>query len=339
MNPNTPHADKLRLIVAIPALNEQATIGEVLAGIPAVIPGIGQIQTLVVDDGSTDRTGALATAAGAHVIRHPFQRGLGAAFASALTHAIERDADLLVTIDADGQFDPADIEKLTAPIVGGLADFATASRFLDPSLTPQMPWLKRYGNRQMSRLISRLTGRRFHDVSCGMRCYNRRAMLSLNLLGSFTYTQEVFLNLAFQGQRIEEVPVAVGPRLHGESRMARNLWKYALQTSRIIFRAYRDYKPMQLFGRAAAGLMVPAVLLGGFLLAHYASTGKLHPHKWAGFVAGALAGLSILMLHMGILGDMLNRHRVYLEELLYYQRVSGKTPRQKDTQDQSGNAP
>jgi glycosyltransferase involved in cell wall biosynthesis len=211
-----------RLVVGLPALNEGRTIGDVIHAIPREIPGIKDVEVLVIDDGSTDETGLRAAEAGAHVIRHESTRGVGAAFQTALAYAIERDADMIVSIDADGQFDPRTIPQLIEPVVAGRADFSTASRFADPALAPQMPWIKRWGNRMMSRLISRLAGRSFHDVSCGMRCYNRRAALSLNLLGCFTYTQEVFLNLAFKNMRIVEVPIAVRgePRAWQEPRRA-----------------------------------------------------------------------------------------------------------------------
>ncbi len=311
-----------RLLVAMPALNEEATIGQVLEGVPERFPGIESVETLVIDDGSTDRTAEIARSMGATVIQHDQPQGVGAAFSRVLSEAIRRGVDLLVTIDSDGQFNPADIPKLVAPVAAGEADFATASRFKDRRLTPQMPKIKLWGNRQMSRLISRLAEREFYDVSCGMRCYNRRAMLNLNLLGQFTYTQEVFLNLAFKQMRIAEIPIAVrGEREFGESRVANNLWHYAVKSAKIIFRAYRDYRPMRFFGWLAVLLFLPAILMGSFLMVHYMATGTFTPYKWLGFASAAFTFLGLMMLHMGMIGDMLNRHRVYLEELLYNQRL------------------
>jgi len=316
-----PLRESLRLLVSLPALNEEATVASVIRGVPHQIPGVGSIEVLVIDDGSSDHTSERAVEAGAKVIRHPVPRGVGAAFHSALAYGIDRGADLIVSIDADGQFDGADIPALIAPVLEGRADFTTASRFKDPALVPEMPWVKRWGNRIMSRLISRLAGERFYDVSCGMRCYGRRAALQLHLLARFTYTQEVLLNLAFKQLRIVEVPLRVrGEREHGESRVAASLWRYGLRTAQIIFRSYRDYRPMRLFGGIALALLLPAFGLAAFLMVHYARTGELSPHKWAGFGAIALTALALLMLQTGIIGDMLNRHRVYLEELLFRQR-------------------
>jgi glycosyltransferase involved in cell wall biosynthesis len=318
----------LSLLVAMPALDEEKTVGDVIRAVPKDLPGIARIDVVVVDDGSSDRTGAEAEAAGALVLRHGSPQGVGAAFGTALRHGIDVGADLIVSIDADGQFDPADIPALIAPVLAGAADFTSASRFADPALVPEMPGMKLWGNGVVARLVSRLAGQKFHDVSCGMRCYSRRAAMSLNPIGRFTYTQEVFLNLAFKQMRIVEVPVRVrGEREFGESRVASNLWRYALNTSGIIFRCYRDYRPMLFFGSVAAGLGLLGLALLCFLGVHYVQTGQFSPHKWAGFAGAAAWMLAILVFVTGLIGDMLNRHRIYLEELLYRERERGSSAR------------
>lgn len=308
----------LSLLVIIPALNEEHTVGQVIRRVPRDIPGIAAVDVLVVDDGSRDRTAEESERAGARVIRHPSTLGVGGAFHSGVAYGLDHGADLIVSIDADGQFDPADIPTLIAPVVAGQAGFATASRFKDRTLTPQMPRVRLWGNRLMSAFVSHLTGQRFHDVSCGMRCYDRRAALQLYLLARFTYTQEVFLNLAYRQVPIVEVPIRVrGRREVGRSRVAGSLWRYGFRTAAIIMRSYRDYRPLRFFGTLALGWLTAAAGLGGFFALHYVRTGQFWPHTWAGVSAGACFGLAGLMLHLGIIGDMLSRHRIYLEELLY----------------------
>ncbi|MBW2543207.1 MAG: glycosyltransferase family 2 protein [Deltaproteobacteria bacterium] len=319
---------ELHLLVAMPALNEERTVAQVVQSVPREIPGIGRVDIVVIDDGSDDATADRATAAGAKVIRHPTNRGVGAAFQTALRHGIECGADLIVTLDSDGQFDPGDIPRLIEPIIAGTADFSSASRFKDPELVPEMPRIKLWGNLLMSRIVSRLARQSFYDVSCGMRCYSRLAALRINPLGRFTYTQEVFLNLAFNQLRVAEIPIPVrGQREFGSSRVAGNLWRYAMQTSQIILRCYRDYQPLRFFGGISLMLAIAAFGLGGMLLVHYLSTGSFTPHKWAGFASMALLALALIMLHTGVIGDMMNRHRVYLEEILYRERVRSKTTR------------
>jgi len=318
-------ASDLRLFVTIPALNEEQTIVSVIKGIPRTIPGVASIDIVVVDDGSQDRTKEKALAAGAHVLRHTITKGVGAAFQSALSYSIKHSADLIVSIDGDGQFDPTDIPTLIAPVLEGRADFTTASRFKDPTLVPEMPRAKLWGNRMMSFIISRLAGQRLFDVSCGMRCYDREAALQLNLAASFTYTQEAILNLAFKKFRIEEVPLPVrGEREFGKSRVASNLWRYGFRTVKIIVRCYRDYYALRFFGGLAILFACLATALGGFLFFHYIRSGHFSPYKWTGFCSGALFSLSLLMVHLGLVGDMLNRQRIYLEEILYRQRMNAQ---------------
>ena len=145
--------------------------------------------------------------------------------------------------------------------------------------------------------------------------------MHLNPIASFTYTQEVLLNLAYKKLRMVEVPLRIqGVRTHGKSRVASSLWRYGVNTLAIIFRCYRDYYPMRFFGRLAAAMIVPGLALELFLLGHYMLTGQFSPHKWAGFTGAALFVLGLLLLMMGLVGDMLNRHRMYLEELLYHVR-------------------
>jgi len=310
-----------RLVVIIPALNEEKTIEQVISGIPGDIAGIDAINVIVVDDGSSDRTAEIAESVGAQTIRHGRPQGVGAAYQAGLRAATDMDADVVVNIDADGQFNPADIPKLVSPIVEGEADFVSASRFIDASLTPEMPWIKKWGNRQMSRLISMLAGQKFYDVSCGMRACSRRAALELSLVGSFTYTQEAFLNMAFKKMRIVEVPISVrGEREFGKSRVAGSIVKYAINSAKIILRCYRDYYPMRFFGRIAGVLLFLGLMFGGFFVAHYLRTGSFKPHKWAAFTGAALALFGVLSLHIGLVGGMLHRHRVYLEEILYHLR-------------------
>ena len=311
----------MRLVVQLPALNEEATLQEVLTRIPRQIHGVDEVLTLVVDDGSTDATSAIATAAGARVVRHENPRGVGAAFRSGISAAGEMGADIVVTIDADGQFNPEDIPKLIQPILDGEADFVTASRFIDKALTPEMPSVKRWGNDFMARWISSMVKKRFYDVSCGFRAYSRNAFLRLILIGDFTYTHEVFLSLAFAQVPIREVPIVVrGVREHGESRVAGSIFRYGRRTASIILKTYRDYKPLHFFTQMAAWCMLVSTGFFGFLMVHKIRTGGFFPHKWSGFAGGAFAGAALTIFLVGIVAEMLDRMRVAQEESVFQAR-------------------
>ncbi|MDW7709340.1 MAG: glycosyltransferase family 2 protein [Deferrisomatales bacterium] len=309
----------MKLAVVIPCLNEELTLGAVLEAVPQEISGIDEVLSLVVDDGCSDRSADVAVEHGARVVSHGTTRGVGCAFRTGLESALAWGADIVVNIDGDGQMDPEDIPALISPILEGRADFVTASRFAEGQPCPEIPALKRWGNRRIARLISRLTGQTFHDVSCGFRAYSRETALNLNLLGKFTYTHETFLDLAYKGLRILEVPVPIrGTRQFGKSRVAGSLLRYALQTSKIILKTYRDYRPFRFFGSVAAGLLSVSFFLLSFFLAHYWRTGAFSGHLWAGFTGGALGAAGLLFLVVAIVTDMLDRVRLNQERILYY---------------------
>lgn len=159
----------MKLVILIPAFNEEDSIQQVVNSVPKTIDGISEVIVLVVDDGSKDKTSTLAEQAGAIVVSHNQNRGVGAAFNTGLIKALELGADVMVNIDADGQFSATDIPVLIEPIISGEADFVSGDRFSDENghlaKPDYMSKLKFWGNKQMSKLISLLTQKQFADVS------------------------------------------------------------------------------------------------------------------------------------------------------------------------------
>jgi len=311
----------MRLIVQLPAYNEEDTIADVIKSIPEDIDGISAIDILVINDGSTDKTSEYAQSVGAKVISSTENRGLGLVFQRGVEEALERGCDIMVNIDADGQFDGKDIPKLVKPIVRGQADFVAASRFIDSATTPKMSRLKNWGNRQVSRLISFIAQKKYYDVSCGFRAFSREALLNLNLFSKFTYTHETFLNLIFKNLRILEVPVKVrGEREFGSSKIAGNLWKYGYNIFNTIFRTILDYKPLKFFGWSGAVLFSIGIILDLFIGIRLLAIGAVTPYKTVGFIGLALNIFGLLLIIIGLLADMLNRVRMTQERTLYYQK-------------------
>ena len=314
----------MKLVILIPALNEAASIAGVVESMPRQIEGVDQIEVLVVDDGSKDDTAQLARNAGAAVISHPFNQGVGKAFNTGLTAALEMGADIMVNIDADGQFSPADIPLLIAPIVEGKADFVSGDRFRSADgklVRPEyMSKIKFWGNQRMADLVGFVTGKRYDDVSCGFRAYSKEALMRLNLTGKFTYTQESFLDLANKGMGIKTIPVDVTYFPDRKSRVAGSILNYMFQTAKIIFRAYRDYNPLKFFGLLGLIPFVISVLSGVFVLIHYFTTGAFSPYIFVAFASVYLFTFGILLWIVGILADMFVRIRLNQEQLLYAEK-------------------
>ncbi len=274
-----------------------------------------------MDDGSTDETVKRARGAGAEVVSHATTQGLGVTFRHAVGIAISKRADIMVHIDGDGQFDPVDIPRLVKPVLQGQADMVTASRFLDSALVPKMPRVKLWGNRGIAMIVHLLSGKRFHDVSCGFRVYSRETLLRMNLFGGFTYTQESFLDLIFKGLTIVEIPVRVrGVREFGKSRVASNIPRYAARSLKIMLRAFISYRPFRFFFSIACVCFAAGFSLLIFLGIHYVRTGAFSPHIWAGFVGGTFCFLGFSTLVTGLIGDMLVRIRMNQESMLYQMR-------------------
>lgn len=309
----------MRLVVGLPAFNEAETIRGVLQQIPNRIEGIQEIIVMVADDGSTDGTPEIAKNAGAVVIKHGHNRGLGMAFQTIVGFALKVNADILVTIDSDGQFDASDIPKLIAPLLAGEFEVSTASRFLNPATIPDMPYIKKWGNRRVARFVSTLIGKRYYDVSCGFRAYSREAMLWLTTYHSFTYTHEVFFDLASKNIAICEIPLRIhGRRSSGESKVASSVMRYGFHTALIILRTYRDWRPLRLCGYMSALLFFLGLSLLSISFVQVLLRGSWL--KWAAFTGGACVGVGITLIFFGFMADMAKRLQRNQDETLYLLR-------------------
>jgi len=304
-----------KLLVYVPALNEEKHIAEVIGQIPLAIKGISQVDCLVVDDGSTDRTAQAARSAGAQVVSHNRNQGVGMAFQSAVQYAWEHEYDLLVGIDADGQFDPAEIPMLIQPLLDNRADMLVGNRFTRGR--PQyMPAIKFHGNRMIAALVSSISGQKFQDVSCGFRAYNREALLRLNVFEKFTYTHESILSLVYQGLRVIEMPIAIRYYPDRKSRVAGSISNYASKTSKIILRVLLDYRPLRVFGTLGTIFFLIGLAFEIFLFVFYLINGSFTPYKSAGFIGLGFIIFGMLIFLIALIAEMINRLRQSQDRLM-----------------------
>jgi glycosyltransferase involved in cell wall biosynthesis len=206
------------LAVVIPARNEAATIGEVIGQVPraSLLEAGWQTRVVVVDDGSSDATAAVARAAGAdEVIPHPAGRGLGAAVRTGLARARTSGAAAAVYLDADGEYDPAQLPRLLGPLARGEADYVLGSRFRGKRTG--MRTLQTWGNRAFSLLTSILCGQWVTDAQTGYRGFSRRALERVRIIHDYNYAQVLTLALLRRHMRLVEVPVDYRVRQSGRS--------------------------------------------------------------------------------------------------------------------------
>ncbi len=300
----------MKLIVNMPGYNEEEKIAETIQRVPRQIDGIDEVLVQVIDDGSKDRTVEEAKRGGADIIiSHDGNRGLGVMFRTMRQSAIDHKADILVNIDADGQFDPEDIKKIIAPVLDKTADIVIADRF-SKSTAQNIPFLKDKLNRLGAWLVAKATGKPVIDLTCGFRAHNREAMLRLADPTGFTYTQETIIDAIGKNLKLTWIPVVVTYHEGRKSRVVKTIWTYVNNSARIIIRAFRDIQPMKFF-------TVPGVF---FMLAAVAWFVVLDGKFPLTTLAFFLVGMQFLVF--GLIADMIKASRQLNEEILYRLRKS-----------------
>jgi glycosyltransferase involved in cell wall biosynthesis len=244
----------MSILINIPAYNESKTIESVISSLPKKLFG-HDVCVQVIDDGSTDDTVNLAKKAGANVISHTYNQWVGAAFRSAVQNFLASGSDIMVNIDADGQFDVADIPALVSPILDQKTDIVIGSRFSGKD-AKKIPWIKSVLNRLIASFVGWLMGRKIDDLTCGFRAYNRESLLRLNLATSYTYTQETIIDAFGKNLRILWIPVSVEYFSERKSRVVKTITSYIARSLSIILRAVRDVRPIVFFGLPGVVCMI-----------------------------------------------------------------------------------
>jgi glycosyltransferase involved in cell wall biosynthesis len=212
---SVPGLGELRRIAIVPALNEESTVTRVIDEIRAFDP---DLEIVVVDDGSGDRTSAVAAAAGAHVLRLPFNLGIGGAVQTGFRFAYERGYDIAVRVDGDGQHDPGQLGRVLEPVLRGEADIAIGSRFAAEAAGYRSSRSRRLGIRVLARTVSRIVGQRVTDTTSGFQALNRRGIGLFARDYPHDYPEVEATVMVFRHRlRLIEVPVSMRERGSGRS--------------------------------------------------------------------------------------------------------------------------
>jgi glycosyltransferase involved in cell wall biosynthesis len=287
----------MKILVAIPAYNEEAKIAETLNSILLNTTDSHDFDVLVVDDGSTDKTFKIASSINdprIRVIRHLRNLGLGAAFKSAVKSALSTGADIMVTIDADGQFDSSQIKQFISSIENSGSDMVTGSRFLEKSELIDMPIMRNIGNRGYVKAINKIGGISITDASCGFRGYSRKALFHLHLTGRFTYTHETIISLAQQGLEISEIPVRVRYFSERKSSISGSLIRYANRTVKIIIRTYFLYAPTKVFLTVGSVFFTIAIPFAVMFVFNKITTGTYSGYYFAAGIASLFVVVALI---------------------------------------------
>ncbi|MEK7549667.1 MAG: glycosyltransferase family 2 protein [Patescibacteria group bacterium] len=307
----------MRLIVNLPAYNEEEKIGSTIQSIPRSIPGISEVLVQVIDDGSQDKTIEASKAAGADfVYSNGVNRGIGKTFRHAAERALENGADIMVNIDADGQFDSNDIAKIIEPILNHTADMVSADRF-DHLKAKNIPFIKEFLNRLAAKLIGVFMNTDIKDLTCGFRAYNRETLLRLNLPGGFTYTQETIIDALGKDLKLVWVPVEVTYFAGRKSRVVKTIFSYVNNSLRIIIRAIRDVRPMKFFGVPGLLLMLIGFIVFVIFLVFYFQDFKISPYRNYLYFSGITFVIGLQFVVFALMADMIKSNRRLSEDLMY----------------------
>ena len=307
----------MNLVVNLPAYNEAEKIGETIKRIPRQIAGIDEVFVQVVDDGSRDKTAEMARSAGANFVHsHRVNRGIGVTFRTSVEKALRNGADIMVNIDADGQFDPTDISKLLQPILDGEVDMVTADRFTEKTAV-NIPWVKNVLNRVAAWVIGKFMNTQISDLTCGFRAYSREALLRLNLPGDFTYTQEVIIDLLGKNLKIKWIPIEVKYFPERKSRVVRSVYRYVNNSFKIILKAIRDVRPMKFFGVPGLVLILASLISFAYFLYLYFQEFKITPFRNYIIFAIVLFLVGLQFLVFALIADMIKSNRKLTEDQMY----------------------
>lgn len=302
----------MKLIIQIPAWDEEASLPDTLAALPRSLPGFSEVAILVIDDGSTDGTAEAARAGFAdRVVSFTKHRGLAAAFSAGLDESLGMGADVIVNFDADLQYDPADIPALVAPILAGLADLVVGDR--GPGKLAHFSPVKRLLQRLGSWMVRQASGLKVQDATSGLRAFTREAARRMNVFSKMTYTLETLIQAGFKDLRVASVPVRARPVLRA-SRLLASPTKYVLIQGANILRITALYKPLKIFsGAAALFLFAGAALALRVLVAHW--TGDTRNHALAVSLSAVLVVVGVLTFLIALLADIVAINRELLEDL------------------------
>lgn len=309
----------MKLVIQIPVMDEADTIADVLAHIPRSIAGIDSVEVLIIDDGCTDHTLAVALAHGAnHIVRHTSNKGLATAFQTGIDAALRLGADIIVNTDGDHQYPGSEIPRLIAPILAGNADYVIGDRQVDgiEHFSPLKKMLQSLG----SSVVRWASGTDVADTVSGFRALSREAALRTFVTTEFSYTVENLIQAGKKRLTVVAVPIATNPERR-PSRLHRGSWHFIKHQAAIIARTYATYEPLKTFTYIAA----PFLLIGLALLSRamfvYVMRQFVNDYpddNIQSLIGGGVALiLGFVIFMFGILADRVGGVRRIEEEVLY----------------------
>lgn len=302
----------MKLLIQIPCYNEEKTLGITLQALPKSIEGIDEIQVLIIDDGSTDKTLEVARENGVNnFVILPKNVGLAKAFSTGLSEAIKLGADIIVNTDADNQYNANDIEKIIRPIIEARADIVIGARPIQN--IAHFSFVKKCLQKLGSWVMRLVSSTKIADATSGFRAFSREAALKINVFDNYTYTLETIIQAKAKGLEIISVPISVNEELR-ESRLIKNVFDYIRRSTFTMIRMFIVYRPFRFFAAIGCLFLIPGFLLGlRFLYFYFNHAGQGHIQSLILAAVLIITGVQVGLI--AVLADLLSINRKLLEDI------------------------
>ncbi|WP_309069364.1 glycosyltransferase family 2 protein [Microbacterium sp.] len=295
-------------------MNEEATLPLVLETMPSAIPGIDEIEILVIDDGSTDRTIEVARSYGVrHFVHHTRNMGLARSFRDGVEYALGvMGADIVVNTDGDNQYPQQMIGELVQPLLRGEADIAIGDR--QTATIAHFSPFKKFMQRVGSQVVNFAAGTELPDAASGFRAYSRQALIRLNIVTQFSYCMETIIQAGNKRLKIASVPITTNPKTR-ESRLFTNIFQHMAKSGQAILRSYIMFKPHTIFTTLGVVLLIGGLIpFVRFLILNW--MGAAGDHIQSLILGSSLLVGSLLSFALLVISDLLRTNRVLLEDTL-----------------------
>ncbi|CDE43894.1 glycosyl transferase group 2 family protein [Clostridium sp. CAG:768] len=302
----------MKLIIQIPCYNEEKSLPITLNALPKKFEGIDEIEVLIINDGSTDKTVEVARSLGVkHIVEMPHNCGLAKAFVAGINTALSLDADIIVNTDADNQYCADDIEKIIKPILNGSADIVIGSRPV--SKIQHFSLLKKMLQKLGSFVMRLISSTDVEDAPSGFRAFSRNAAIQLNVFDNYTYTLETIIQARAKGLILECVPINVNPDLR-KSKLVKNIFDYVRRSMFTMIRMFIIYRPFRFFAILAGIFLFFGALIGiRFLYYFINESGAGHIQSLILSAILILTGVQVAVI--AVLSELMSINRKLLEDI------------------------
>ncbi len=302
----------------IPCYNEEKTLPLVLNSIPKKIKGIDKIETLIVDDGCTDKTAEVAKKLGVnYIVKHNGNKGLARAFVSGLEESLKRGADIIVNTDGDNQYPQKDIPKLIRPILSREAEIVVANR--QTSQIKHFSFLKKLLQSWGSWVVRLASGTKIPDAVSGYRAYSKDAAMQINVVTEFSYVIETIIQASKKKISIAHINIKTNPKTR-ESRLFKNIWQHVKKSGTTIIRVFAMYEPLKTFSLMSLLLITPGVLIGFrflYFFFKYNASGNVQSLILSAILL--IIGFQIFLI--GLVADLIADNRKLIEDFIYKEKI------------------